>query len=449
MVSKLLELILLDEIGSSFKPSELQFGFLCHRGTREASILVQETAQHFLCRQSPLFAANLDARKCFDRIWHAGVLLRASDHLSRRSWALLASWYAHLTAQVRFGRSLSGAFAVRRGVRQGALLSPCLTNMFLLPLVQQLDDSNLGPTVYDNHILVVAYADDLLVMSSSARDLQRMLDMVTHFSRSWRLDFVNLNPSLTKSHCFIFGACLLAQLPKWHLCGQALSIREETQHLGVQLCSELQGAGHINTRIRRGRGAFFGLMPAGMFSPHLLASDKAYLWRSVVSPALLYGCSICLLRSSDISRLEMWQASAIKSALRLPRTAHHTALMAALQIPTVQDTLRRAIFSDFKDAFRDGHRLRRVLISRLARIALNVAPACNNGSLVSHMLILCGGSLERLLQVAGGRVSQELVTAPSSKCGITDSLQWLLSQNNVDAWDIIRLLVVQHTQAIS
>ena len=271
------------------------------------------------------------------------MLLRASDHLSRRSWALLASWYAHLTAQVRFGRSLSGAFAVRRGVRQGALLSPCLTNMFLLPLVQQLDDSNLGPTVYGNHIPVVAYADDLL-MSSSARDLQRMLDMVTHFSRSWRLDFVNLNPSLTKSHCFIFGACLLAQLAKWHLCRQALSIREETQHLGVQLCSELQGADHINTRIRRGRGAFFGLMPAGMFSPHLLASDKAYLWRSVVSPALLYGCSICLLRSSDISRLEMWQASAIKSELRLPRTAQHTALMAALQIQGVHKKNRRISF---------------------------------------------------------------------------------------------------------
>ena len=139
-VSKLLELILLEELSATFHPSELQFGFLCQRGTREATMLVQETAQHYLSRKCLLFVADLDARNA-DRIWHSGVLLRASDHLSRRSWALLAYWYGHLTALVRFSGVLSGSFDVRRGVRQGALLSPCLTNMFLLPLIQQLDDS--------------------------------------------------------------------------------------------------------------------------------------------------------------------------------------------------------------------------------------------------------------------------------------------------------------------
>ena len=291
-VSKLLEMILLNEINSSFQPSGLQFGFLGHRGTREAIMLVQETAQHYLSNSSPLFVANLDARKCFDRLWHAGVLLRASEHLSRRTWALLAFWYAHLTARVRFGGVLSDAFGVRRGVRQGALLSPCLTNMFLLPLVQQLDDSGLGPLLYGHHVPVVAYADDLLVMSRNTSDLQKMLDMVTKFSVNWRLEFVHLNPSMTKSHCFIFGAGLLAQLPVWNMCEQVLAHREQTEHLGVQLHSQLQARDHVIARLRRGRGAFFGLTPAGMFNPHLPAADKAYLWRAVVSPAMLYGCSV-------------------------------------------------------------------------------------------------------------------------------------------------------------
>ena len=287
-VSKLLELILLDEIDGSFRPSDLQFGFLCHRGTREASMLVQETAQHYLSRKSPLFVANLDARKCFDRLWHAAVLLRASDHLSRRSWALLAFWYTHLTARVRFGGVLSDAFAVRRGVRQGALLSPCLTNIYLLPLIQQLDESGLGPLVYGHHVPVVAYADDLLIMSSNARDLQNMLHIVTNFSMSWRLEFVNPDPGRTKSHCFIFGAELLAQLPVWYLCGQTLTCREKTEHLGVLLHSQLQAADHVNCRIRRGRGAFFGLEPAGMFSSSLLAADKAYLWRAVFTSGAVW-----------------------------------------------------------------------------------------------------------------------------------------------------------------
>ena len=144
-ISKVLEMLLLEEINCSFKPSELQFGFICHRGTREASLLVQEAAQHCISRKVPLFAANLDARKCFDRLWQAGVLLRASDHLSLRSWALLAFWYGQLNyCASPFQRGAVRRFRCAPWGEAGGLLSPCLTNIFLLPLMQQLDVSSLG-----------------------------------------------------------------------------------------------------------------------------------------------------------------------------------------------------------------------------------------------------------------------------------------------------------------
>ena len=177
-----------------------------------------------------------------------------------------------------------------------------------------------------------------------------------------------------------------------------------------------------------------------MFNPNLLASDKAYFWRAVVSPAALFGCSLCCLSSADITLLESWQATAIKSALRLPRTAHHTALLAALHIPKMQDVLRCAIFSAFRSAFRCETRLRSVLLSSLARTVLNRS-VCNTSSTVCHMLALCGGNLPALLRVAGGRVCRDLVKAPRPRCGLTDSLKWLLSQNDANSWDLIRLLV--------
>ena len=81
---------------------------------------------------------------------------------------------------------------------------------------------------------------------------------------------------------------------------------------------------------------------------------------------------------------------------------------------------------------------RTCLVASLAHTALNVSSACNIGSIIKHMLALCGGSLERQLQVAGGRVSHELVNVPRSASGLSDSLCWLLSQNTADAWDLIR-----------
>lgn len=439
-LSKLLELVLLEEISGSFRPSGLQFGFLGHRGTREASMLLHETAQHFLSHQLPLFVANLDARKCFDRLWHSAVLLRANEHLSARSWSLLARWYAHLTARVRFGGSWSDDFSVRRGVRQGALLSPCLTNMFFLPLIQQLDVTCLGPVLFGHHIPLVAYADDMLLMSGNTGDLQKMLDLVTSFAMKWRVDFVNPSHSMTKSHSFIFGAQWLSQIPRWHLCGQTLQYKLKSEHLGVQLNSQLSGTDHVAERVRRGRGAFFGLSPAGMFSPHLPAADKAFLWRAVVSPTMLYGCSICLLSSADITHLEQWEATALKAALRLPRSAHHSALMRALNLPHAQELLRRSQFHALRDAFGGDHRLRDVLLSALARIFLNMGCTKHSGSIVNHVLALCDGRLGRLLSIAGGHVLPDWVASPRPACGLADSLTWLMAQNDACAWGLVRLL---------
>ena len=133
-MSKLLECLLLSELTESFSPSDLQFGFLENRGTSQASLLVTETAQWHVKRGSPVFAANLDARKCFDRIWHDGLFFRLRKLLSPRSWHLLVMWYRHLTAYVIYAGHRSGCFDITRGTRQGAILSPTLANVFFSAL---------------------------------------------------------------------------------------------------------------------------------------------------------------------------------------------------------------------------------------------------------------------------------------------------------------------------
>ena len=154
----------------------------------------------------------------------------------------------------------------------------------------------------------------------------------------------------------------------------------------------------------------------------------------------LYGCSLCLLGPSDISRLEAWQATAVKAALRLPRRSHHSALMSALRIPSAQQLLRRSVFKALRDAFGGDHRLRGVLLSTLSRIVLNMSAVEHTASIVNHVLVLCDGSLPRLLMIAGGTVPWECVTAPRAACGLADSLQWLMQQNDGCAWGLVRLL---------
>ena len=73
VASKLLELILQDELQLMFKPHALQFGSVAHRNTGLASLLALETFQWHVCRGAPVFAANLDVRQCFLRFGTSGV----------------------------------------------------------------------------------------------------------------------------------------------------------------------------------------------------------------------------------------------------------------------------------------------------------------------------------------------------------------------------------------
>ena len=46
------------------------------------------------------------------------------------------------------------------------------------------------------------YADDIVLLAESAKDLQKMLDVVTAYSKQWRF---RVNPKKGKSEVMIFG----------------------------------------------------------------------------------------------------------------------------------------------------------------------------------------------------------------------------------------------------
>ena len=182
-----------------------------------------------------MFAANLDARKCFDKIWHDGLFYRLAEHLDDRCWRLLHTWFRSLTACIVFSGKTSKGFRIGRGTRQGAILSPTLANVFLYPLLEMLDRSGLGAWLHGAHVPAVRYAGDLILLSPNARALNGMLKLVGNFAANWRLEFVHPDPSKTKSHCIVFGSELLMQLPKWTLASQQLQVRTTSEHLGLLL----------------------------------------------------------------------------------------------------------------------------------------------------------------------------------------------------------------------
>ena len=82
---------------------------------------------------------------------------------------LLRNLYAGQEATVRIGHGTTDWFQIRKGVRQGCILSPCLFNLYAEYIMRNagLDEAQAGIKIAGRNINNLRYADDTALMAES------------------------------------------------------------------------------------------------------------------------------------------------------------------------------------------------------------------------------------------------------------------------------------------
>ena len=95
---------------------------------------------------------------------------------------------------IKVNNTFTGWFKTSSGIRQGDTLSPTLFNIFINDLIEDLLNMHCGIETDDFSLSVLCYANDIVVISESEVNLQKMLDYIHSWCRKWRLR-VNTNKS--------------------------------------------------------------------------------------------------------------------------------------------------------------------------------------------------------------------------------------------------------------
>ena len=103
------------------------------------------------------------------------------DHLT----CFLRNLYASQEATVRTGHGTTDWFQIRKGVRQGCILSPCLFNLYAEYIMRNagLDDAQAGIKIARRNINNPRYADDTPLMAESEEELKGLLMKVKEESK--------------------------------------------------------------------------------------------------------------------------------------------------------------------------------------------------------------------------------------------------------------------------
>ena len=108
------------------------------------------------------------------------------DHLT----CLLRNLYACQEATVRTGgQGATDWFQIRKGVRQGCILSPCLFNSYTEYIMQNagLEETQAGIKIAGRNINNLRYADDTTLTAESEEQLKSLLMTVKGESENFGL----------------------------------------------------------------------------------------------------------------------------------------------------------------------------------------------------------------------------------------------------------------------
>ena len=98
-----------------------------------------------------------------NRLWKILKKMGIPDHLT----CLLRNLYAGQEATVRNGHETTDWFQIRKGVRQGYILSPCLFNLYAEYIMRNagLKETQAGIKIAGRNINNLRYADDTTLMA--------------------------------------------------------------------------------------------------------------------------------------------------------------------------------------------------------------------------------------------------------------------------------------------
>lgn len=321
---------------------EAQAGFRKARGCEDNIFALQSAVQLQLrLKGRKVYALFVDFKRAFDSVDQAKLWNKLfSFGLSAKILRVLKSLYDGATLRVRSGGELSKEVEITEGVLQGEILSPLLFILFIADLEQELRKNGLVGVNIDgvNDLLMLLYADDLVILADSQVDLNRKLRALDTYCRA---NSLSINTSKTKIvPCRSGGS---AKESKFFYREEEIETVSTYTYLGVPFASSSLGLKAANSAVTKSKFATGSVTALLQRAKSDAWESKAKLYDSIVSATLLYGAHIWGLRYADV--LERAQLNFFKKLLLLPRDTPSYAVRMELGLTHIAFKLLNAAWS--------------------------------------------------------------------------------------------------------
>ena len=297
---------------------EAQGGFRRNRRTTDQVFVVSGIGQIRRSQVKKTWRAFLDFKKAFPSVWREGLWEKMKEYgIDGKFLRVCQNLYCDVGARVRVGKVFSERYTIEEGLRQGCILSPSLFSLFLMDLADELERRGLGVKVTGTWMGACFFADDIVLMAESSKELQYMLDVVYKHANRWKLRF-------NASKCGVLARVGQKKSRKlWALGKEGIKEVDEYKYLGVWINRQVTGHNHVNHLEGKALG-LQNLARGGKFwRDEEDIKAGLTMWEVVCKPVLNYGAEVWACSSkTDEQRLKRIQNRAGRRILGLSWRFH-------------------------------------------------------------------------------------------------------------------------------
>jgi hypothetical protein len=283
-----------------------------------------------------MFALFVDFQAAFDsvphmKLWHKLSQIGVSSKVIR----LFSCLYRNASLTVEVGGRSTEPIPVMKGVLQGETASPLLFGLFVNDMEQYFRERGHHgiPIGGSNDIIVLMFADDIVVLADSPMDLKNKLNCLSEYCTERELT-VNIN----KTKILPFHKGRLKKLPLFFYENKKIEIVNKYTYLGVEFSSSGRFTNFCKKTLNKGKGLGEGIIKILGKAKSDLWDSKMRLYDAVVIPALLYGAEVWGLSCEGM--MEKAQLNFLKRILLLNKTTPSW----AVRLETDRIQLRHVIF---------------------------------------------------------------------------------------------------------
>lgn len=289
---------------NSHQPRE-QAGFRSGYSTTDHIHTINQIIEKSTEYQIPVYLVFIDFSKAFDTlehnfIWEALLSQGVHEHYVH----ILSKIYKKSTAQIKTDK-IGTKFKVERGVRQGDPISPILFSATLEQIFRDLKWENYGISINGEKLNNLRFADDIVLISNKAEDIQAML---TELSNQCKLRGLLINESKTRM------MTNRAPIPIY-LERTPIEYVNDFTYLGQNISFMNREEKIIQQRINNSWKQFWSLKD--ILDQQLSIETIKYLMDTAVLPVQVYSTQTLPLTSESMRKLAVCQRSMERILLKI------------------------------------------------------------------------------------------------------------------------------------